>query len=157
MALLVSFMSPWHKLVLGKRDSQVKRCLHTIGLELSLLSISLSDDWCGRDKSTGGDANLRQVVKLYKKGDWANHGEQTSNSVPLCPVLVPAARFLLEFLPWLPLMMELWCGSTSKTNPLFPKLLWLWCFTTAAEPPTEMVLYVCIPGMWGTKAKELGM
>lgn len=53
----------WHKLEShGKREPQLKRCLHQTGLWASLWTIFLTDNWYGMAQLTGGGYTPGQVI-----------------------------------------------------------------------------------------------
>lgn len=63
-------------------------------------------DWWGRTQSIVGGAVPGQMASVHKKSAWASHKEQDSEQHPSeASASAPASRFLLEFLPWLALLM----------------------------------------------------
>ena len=95
---------------------------------LSLLNISLMIDVRG-PTLPWVMPTLGRLSSSIKKQAEQTVGSKLINNVLLCPVSVPASRFLPESLPWLPLrkgnyeiFVKLWCGNASKIVPLFPKV-----------------------------------
>ena len=102
-SVLVSLRPPWPKLgSLGKRGSQLRNCFHKTGLSASLSGIYLMIDvrvpnllWWWQAWANG--------FELYKKAVWASREEQVSKQHSS---MAAASVSCLEFLSWLPSMME---------------------------------------------------
>lgn len=96
----------------GKRESQLRNCLHQIALWACLWGISLivnkrPVDFRLYHSWAGGPG-------LNKRADWASHSEQASNSEhpSMASASVPALSFCFAF-PW-------WWTVTCKPNKPFP-------------------------------------
>lgn len=82
-SMLISFMPTWHKLVIERRESQVRKFLHKYKLQVSLWGVFLISDWCRKCQPVLGGASQGKQANKH------NHS--------LASASAPASRFL----PWL--------------------------------------------------------
>lgn len=139
--VLNGVISAWHHKLESseERDSQLRKYLYKIRLQISLCNISLIDDRYGKFRSIMSSDTPRLVV-LDKKVDWVDHGEQINkqlSSIFLYLSLPPGPSFPL----WVPdlssLSDRLQPGSVGEITPFLYKLLWQWCFGTEIETLTK--------------------
>lgn len=119
--LLASILPTYYWLGLfGKGDSQLRKCLHKIGLRESLRVFSLLD---GQDLAT---------VVVPPLGWWSRVLPESRESKP--PGRCSRSRF--PYLPWVPALTSLRDGlliSKEKCPLSSPGCSWSWWFITAPE------------------------
>lgn len=113
----------------GKRESQLRNCLHQISLSSSLWKHLLINSWCGRAQLTMDSTTLRLVVldTLRKQAEQAVGTKPVSSISPW-----PLGQFLPQVPAWVSSVdfTQPWTISVSaEINSFLSNCFWLWCLS----------------------------